>query len=116
METQDPHLTIKDFLPVPGEVGWVGAEGGLGREGEAAAVKVGELEVTSAGEDGFNEVRLGDADAEAVVDGPEAGIEEVVGGRGQGQGTKMGSDPITSGSLTPSATLWLKGSDHYVVA
>jgi hypothetical protein len=28
----------------------------------------------------------------------------------------MGSDPIMSGSLTPSATLWLKGSDYYGVA
>jgi hypothetical protein len=101
---------------VPGEVLRVGAEGGLRGEGERTAVEVGELEVRTAGEDGFGDVGLGDADAEVVVDGPEAGVEEVVGRRGQGQGTKMGSDPITSGSLTPSATLWLKGSDHYVVA
>lgn len=81
------HLTA-----VPGDVGGVGAEGGLGREGEAAAVEVGELEVTSAGEDGFDEVGLGDADAEVVVDGPEACVEEVVGGRGQA--VLIVSDPI----------------------
>jgi len=77
-------------------VGGVGAEGGLGREGEAAAVEVGELEVATPGQYGFDEVGLGDADAEVVVDGPEAGIEEVVGGRGQGQVILMGSDPINS--------------------
>ena len=80
---------------VPGEVGGVGAEGGLGAEGEAPAVEVGELEVRTAGEDGFDEV-LGDADAEVVVDGPESGVEEVVGGRGEGQVLLMGSDPINS--------------------
>ena len=30
---------------MPGEVGRIGAEGGLGREGERAAAEVGELEV-----------------------------------------------------------------------
>ena len=58
------------LLAVPGEAGGVGAEGGLGREGEAAAVEVGELEVATPGQDGFDEVGLGDADAEVVVDGP----------------------------------------------
>jgi hypothetical protein len=57
-------------------------------------VEVGEFEVRSAGEDGFDEVGLGDADAEVVVDGPESGIEEGVGGRVQGQVVLMGSDPI----------------------
>ena len=57
-------------------------------------MEVGELEVTSAGEDGFDEVGLGDANAEVVVDGPESGIEEGVGGRVQGQVVLMGSDPI----------------------
>jgi hypothetical protein len=52
---------------VPGEVGWVGAEGGLGREGEAPAVEVGELGVRTAGEDGFDEV-LDDFNPE-VADG-----------------------------------------------
>ena len=33
----------------------VGAEGGLGREGEAAVVEVGELEVGPSGEDGFGD-------------------------------------------------------------
>ena len=70
---------------MPGEVSWVGAEGGLGVEGERAAVEVGELEVGSAGEDGFGDVRVGDLDAEAVVDGPESGVEEVMGRRGQGR-------------------------------
>ena len=46
-------LAGEDFTSVPGEVGGVGAEGGLGREGEAAAVEVGEFEVRAAGEDGF---------------------------------------------------------------
>ena len=79
---------------MPGEVGGVGAEGGLGAEGEAAAVEVGELEVATPGQDGFDEVGLGDADAKVVVDGPESGVEEVVGGRSQGQVILMGSDPI----------------------
>ena len=81
---------------MPGEAGWVGAEGGFRAEGEPAAVEVGELEVTSAGEDGFDEVGLGDANAEVVVDGPEAGIEKVMSGRVQGQVVLMGSDPINS--------------------
>ena len=63
-------------------MGGVGAEGGLGREGEAPAVEVGELEVAAPGQDGFDEVGLGDADAEVVVDVPEAFVEEVVRGRG----------------------------------
>ena len=69
---------------MPGEVNGVRAEGGLGREEERVVVEVGELEVGSAGEDGFGDVSLGDLDAQIVVDGPEARIEEVVGGRGQG--------------------------------
>ena len=77
-------------------MGGVGAEDGLGRKGEAAAVEVGELEVAAPGQDGFDEVGLGDADAEVVVDGPEACVEEVVGYRGQGQVILMGSDPINS--------------------
>jgi len=75
-------------------VGGVGAEGSLGRKGEATAVEVGELEVATPGQDGFDEVGLGDADTEVVVDGPESGVEEVVGCRGQGQVVLMGSDPI----------------------
>ena len=59
-------------------------------------MEVGEFEVVAAGEDGFDEVGLGDADAEVVVDGPESGVEEVVGGRSQGQVILMGSDPINS--------------------
>jgi hypothetical protein len=77
-----------------GEVDEVGAEGGLRAEGEAAAVEVGELEVVAAGEDGFDEIGLGDADAQVVIDGPEASVDEVVGGRGQVQVILMGSDPI----------------------
>ena len=50
-------------------------------EGEGLAVEVGEFEVGAAGEDGFGDVRVGDLDAEVVVDGPESGVEEVVGGR-----------------------------------
>jgi len=65
-------------VAVPGEVGGVWAEGGLGREGERAAVEVGEFEVAAAGEDGFGDVGLGDPDAEVVVDGPEACVEEIV--------------------------------------
>ena len=41
---------------MPGEVGGVGAEGGLGREGERVAVEVGEFEVGAAGEDRFGDV------------------------------------------------------------
>ena len=69
----------------------------MGVEGEGLAVEVGELEVGAAGEDGFGDVRVGDVDAEVVVDGPESGVEEVVGGRGQGQVLLMGSDPINRG-------------------
>ena len=58
------------------------------------AVEVGELEVRTTGEDGFGDVRVGDLDAEVVVDGPESGVEEVVGGRGQVQVILMGSDPM----------------------
>ena len=57
-------------------------------------MEVGEFEVGAAGEDGFDEVGLGDANAEVVVDGPESSIEEGVGGRSQGQVLLMGSDPI----------------------
>jgi hypothetical protein len=42
-------LVGEDFAAVPGEVGGVGAEGGLGREGEPPAVEVGEFEVRAAG-------------------------------------------------------------------
>ena len=41
-----------------------------------------------------------------VIVDTNLGIEVAV------NGAIMGSDPIMSGSLTPSATLWLKGSDH----
>ena len=74
-------LTLSVVVAVPSEVGGVGAEGGLGREGERAAVEVGEFEVAAAGEDGFGDVGLGDLDAQVVVDGPESCIEEGVGGR-----------------------------------
>ena len=79
-----PTVLTKHLPPVPGEVGGIGAEGGLGGEGEPAAVEVGELEVRAAGEDRFGDVGLGDADAQVVVDGPEAGVKEVVRGRGEG--------------------------------
>jgi hypothetical protein len=74
-------LTLLVMVAVPGEVGGVGAEGGLGCEGEMSAVEVGEFEVGAAGEDGFGDVGFGDLDAQIVVDGPEAGVEEIVGGR-----------------------------------
>ena len=66
-------------------MGGVGAEGGLGREEERVVVEVGEFEVRAAGEDGFGDIGLGDLDAQIVVDGPETCIEEIVGGRGQGE-------------------------------
>ena len=74
-------LTLSVVVAVPGEVGGVGAEGGLGSEGERAAVEVGEFEMGAALEDGFGDVGLGDLNAQVVVDGPESCIEEVVGGR-----------------------------------
>ena len=74
-------LTLSVMVAMPGEVGGVGAEGGLGSEGERATVEVGELEVRASGEDGFGDVGLGDLDAQVVVDGPEAGVAEIVGGR-----------------------------------
>ena len=57
-------------------------------------MEVGELEVATPGQDRFDEVGLGDADAEVVVDGPEAGIEEVA-----GAGRKRVR--LLGGSLTP---------------
>jgi hypothetical protein len=63
----------------------VGAERGLGRERERAAVEVGESEVESAGKDRLGDVGLGHADAEVVIDGPEAGVVEIMGRRGQGE-------------------------------
>jgi hypothetical protein len=74
-------LTLSVVVAVPGEVGGVGAGGGLGCEGERTVVEVGEFEVGAAGEDGFGDVGLGDLDAQVIVDGPEAGVEEIVGGR-----------------------------------
>ncbi len=70
---------------MPGEVGGIGAEGSLGRKGLRAVMEVGELEVAAAGEDGFGDVGMGYADAEVVIDGPETGVEEIMGGRGQRQ-------------------------------
>jgi hypothetical protein len=57
-------------------------------------VEVGALEVAAPGEDGLGDVRLGDADAEVVVDGPEPGLEEVA-----GAGRKRVR--LLGGSLTP---------------
>ncbi len=78
---------------VPGEMGGVGTEFCLGCEGERAAVEVGGLEVRAAGEDGLGDVGLGHADAEVVIDGPETGVEEIVGGRGKGQAVIGGIRP-----------------------
>ena len=39
------------MVAMPGKVGGVGAEGGLGREGERAVMEVGEFEVGAARED-----------------------------------------------------------------
>ena len=59
---------VSERLPfMPHQARGGGAEGA---EGEAAALEVGELKVRSAWEDGFDEVGLGDADAEVVVGGP----------------------------------------------
>ena len=66
---------------MPGEVLGVGAEGGLGCEGERAVVEVGEFEVGATGEDRFCDVGFGDLDAEVVMDGQEPGIEEFRCGR-----------------------------------
>ena len=60
---------------MPGEVGGVGAEGGLGCEGERAVVEVGEFKVVAAGEDRFGDVGFGDLDAQVVVDGPAYCVE-----------------------------------------
>ena len=49
-------LTLSVVVAVPGEVGGVGAEGGLGIERERAAVEVGEFEVGATGKDGFGDV------------------------------------------------------------
>jgi len=77
-------LTLLVVAAVPSEVGGVGAESGLGCEGERTAVEVGEFEVRSAGKDGLDDVGLGNAYAEVVIDGPESSVEEIMGGRGQG--------------------------------
>ena len=62
---------------MPSEVGGVGAEGSLRREGERAAVEVGEFEVGAAGEGGFRDVGLGYLDAQVVVDGIAPGSRPV---------------------------------------
>ncbi len=77
-------LTLLVMVAMPCEVGWVGAESSLAGEGERAAVEVGEFEVRAAREDGFGDVGMGHADTKVVIDGPEAGVEEIMGGRGQG--------------------------------
>ena len=64
-------------------------------------MEIGEFEVGAAREDGFGDVRVGDLDPEVVVDGPEAGVEEVVGGRGQGQAC-----PETVPKLALNSRLW----------
>jgi hypothetical protein len=69
---------------MPGEMEDVGAKDRLRRKEERAAVEVREFEVRAAGKDGFGDVGMGDADAEVVIDGPEAGVEEIMGRRGQG--------------------------------
>jgi hypothetical protein len=51
-------LTLLVVVAVPGEVGGVGTESSLGREGELAAVEVGEFEMGATGEDGFGDVGL----------------------------------------------------------
>ena len=70
-------------------MGGVGAEGGLGCEGERVAVEVGEFEVRSAGEDGFGDVGFGDLDARlsSMVQSPASKRRWAV-------GSIMGSDPI----------------------
>lgn len=78
---------------MPGEVGGVGAESGLGSEGERTSVKVREFEVRSSGKDGLGDVGMGNADAEVVIDGPEAGVEEIMGRRGQDQAVIGGIRP-----------------------
>ncbi len=47
----------------------------------------------SAGKDGFGDGGMGDADAEVVIDGPEAGVEEIMGRRSQGQSIIGGIRP-----------------------
>jgi hypothetical protein len=39
--------------------------------------QVNEFEVGSAREDGFGDIRVGDADTEVIDDGPKSGVEEV---------------------------------------
>jgi len=86
-------LTLSVVVAVPGEVGGVGAQGGLGRERELLVVKVGQFEVAAAGKDGFGYVGKGHADAEVIIDGPEACVEKPMGCRGQGQAVIGGIRP-----------------------
>lgn len=72
-------------------MGGIRAEGGLGREGQRAAVEVGEFEVRSAGQDGFGDVEFGHADPKILVDGRETNVVQIKGGR------IMGSDPFMVG-------------------
>ena len=64
---------------MPCEMLGVGAEGGLGCERELLVVKFGQFEVAAAGKDGFGYIGKGHADAEVIIDGPEACVEEIVG-------------------------------------
>lgn len=40
-------------------------------------MEVGEFEVGSAREDGFGDIRVGEANTQVIVEGPESGVEEV---------------------------------------
>lgn len=57
-------------------------------------MEVGEFEVRATGEDGFGDVGLGDLDTQVIVHGPEPGVEEVVGRRGQGRAVVRAIGPL----------------------
>lgn len=59
---------------MPGEMEGVGAKGRLRRKEEQAAAEVGEFEVRSAWEDGFDSIGLCCLDAQVIIDVPEAFI------------------------------------------
>ncbi len=78
-KTTADFASRKDLAAVPGEVRGVRSESGLGCERKRTSVEVGEFEVTATGKYGLGDFGLGHADAEVVIDGPEAGVEESIG-------------------------------------
>jgi len=60
--------------------------------------------VSEAGEDGFGDVGLGDADAQVVVEGPEPGVKRSCTVGVRATGSSGGSKPLPPSAGPPGAT------------